>query len=388
MRRAWIGLALLSASWLFALGYYHDPNGAIWALLVSAGVGLFVGIDLHIPARIESVVAAALLAPVVLLAPWPWRAPVLLLVGGLLLCVAPIPRRWPRRLGLAALTAGMILTFQAAGMLAYESFTARSHELPWHLARMLHVAAQTLGIPAALDGTTLALYSIRHTHRLGTTWGLLLDPVTFSFLVGGVALLCLRTPATSFAGILRHTIPQLLALILCIALWLPVRAAFLVAVHMHRALRTPYEAPLALMGPFWNPWVLLLLLAGPILLAWRFVCMPIATTTRPIAAPKRSRRIVCVVMAFAAAVNAAVMFEEHSPSSRWVKPLWIGGLSIAGVGAALQVASGEPFPPDIIAAAAAGSFAGWCIPRLHRNFSDDDKPWKAVFTGNGLAIVY
>lgn len=94
------------------------------------------------------------------------------------------------------------------------------------------------------------------------------------------------------------------------------------------------------------------------------------------------------VVAFAAAVNAAVMFEEHSPGSRWVKPLWIGGLSIAGVGAALQVASGDHFPTDIIAAAAAGSFAGWCIPRLHRNFSDDDKPWKAVFTGNGLAIVF
>ncbi|HNY80083.1 MAG: hypothetical protein RBS72_19480 [Sedimentisphaerales bacterium] len=323
MRRAWIGLALLSTSWLFALGYYHDPDWAIWALLVLAGVGLLVGIDLRAPAHIESVVAAALLAPVVLLAPWPWRAPVLLLVAGLLLCVAPIPRRWPRRLGLATLTAGMILTFQAAGMLAYESFTARSHELPWQLARMLHVAAQTLGIPAALDGTTLALYSIRHTHRLGATWGLLLDPVTFSFLVGGVALLCLRTPATSFAGILRHGISQLLGLILCIALWLPARAAILVAVHMHRALRTSYEAPLALMGPFWNPWVLLLLLAGPVFLAWRFVRMPIATTTRPIAAAGRSRRIVCVVMAFAAALLVTVGLLWAPSGPRKQGRIWV-----------------------------------------------------------------
>ncbi len=308
MRRAWIGLALLSASWLFALGYYHDPNWAIWTLLVLVGVGLLVGSDVRTPTRIESFVAAALLAPVVLWVPWPWRAPALLLFAGLLLCVAPIPRHWPHRLGLAALTAGTVLTAQAAGMFAYETITARSHELPWQLARMVHGVTQALGIPAALgpDGSGLALYSIRYTHRLGTTWGLLLDPVTFSFLVGGVALLCLRTPARSFTGILRHRMPQLLGLILCIALWLPVRAAILIAFHMHRALRTPYEAPLALMGPFWNPWVLLLLLTGPVLLAWRFIRTPTAAAAPPVVVPRRARRTACIAMAFAGALLVTI----------------------------------------------------------------------------------
>lgn len=323
MRRAWVGLALLSASWLFGLGYYHDPIWAIWALLVLAGTGLFVGIEIRTPTRIESFVAAALLASVVLMVPWPWRAPALLLVAGLLLCVAPIPRRWPHRLGLAALTAGMILTAQAAGMLAYESFTARSHELPWQLARMLHVTGQGLGIPAALDGTTLALYSIRHTHRLGATWGLLLDPVTFSFLVGGAVLICLRTAATSFGGILRHRMPQLLGLVLCVALWLPVRAAILIAVHMHRALRTPYEAPLALMGPFWSPWVLSLLLAGPVLLAWRFVRTPTVAPAPPIAVPRQARRIVCVVMAFAGAVLVTIGLLWAPSGPRKPGRIWV-----------------------------------------------------------------
>ncbi len=293
MRRDWIGLALLSASWLFGLGYYHDPNGTIWAVLVLAGAGLLIGVDLRTPARIESIIAAVLLMPVLILVPWPWRAAVALLVTGLLLCAAPIPRHWPGRVGQAALAAGTILVLQAAGMLAYESVTARSHELPPPLAAMLYGVARAIGIPTALDGSTLALYSIRHTHRLGATWGLLLDPATFCFLVGGVVLICLHASRAS----LSRTLARLLGLVGCVALWLPVRAAILIAVHMHRALQTEYNAPLALMGPFWNPWVLLGLLAGPVLLVWRFVSTP-PTAIQTMETPRRSRRIACVVMVF------------------------------------------------------------------------------------------
>ena len=58
MRWTWIALAFLSASWLFGSGYYHDPNWAVWAVLVLAGTGLLIGIDFRTPTRIESVVAA------------------------------------------------------------------------------------------------------------------------------------------------------------------------------------------------------------------------------------------------------------------------------------------------------------------------------------------
>ena len=94
------------------------------------------------------------------------------------------------------------------------------------------------------------------------------------------------------------------------------------------------------------------------------------------------------VVAFACAVNAAVMFQEYHPDSRWVKPIWIGGLSIATATGALRVAAGQHFPTDIIAAAAVGSFAGWVVPRLHWNQDDDDRSWRAVFTGNGIAVLF
>lgn len=310
MKRAWIGLALLSASWLFGLGYYHDPNGAIWAILILVGTGLLIGVDLRAPARIESIIATALLMPVLILVPWPWRAAVLLLVTGLLLCAAPIPRRWPGRVGQAVLAAGTILVLQAAGMLAYESVTARSHELPPPLAAMLCAIARAIGIPAALDGSTLALYSIRHTHRLGATWGLLLDPATFSFLVGGVTLICLQASRASIS----RSFARLLGLVGGVALWLPVRAAILIAVHMHRALRTEYNEPLTLMGPFWNPWVLLALLGGPVFLVWRFVHTP-PTVVQTMGTPRRSRRIVCVVLAFVGAllVTTGLLWTPSGP---------------------------------------------------------------------------
>ena len=318
MKRAWIGLALLSASWLFGLGYYHDPNGAIWAILILVGTGLLIGVDLRAPARIESTIATALLMPVLILVPWPWRAAVLLLVTGLLLCAAPIPRRWPGRVGQAVLAAGTILVLQAAGMLAYESVTARSHELPPPLAAMLCAIARAIGIPAALDGSTLALYSIRHTHRLGATWGLLLDPATFSFLVGGVILICLQASRASIS----RSFARLLGLVGGVALWLPVRAAILIAVHMHRALSTEYNEPLTLMGPFWNPWVLLALLGGPVFLVWRFVHTP-PTVVQTMGTPRRSRRIVCVVLAFVGAllVTTGLLWTPSGPRKQgriWV----------------------------------------------------------------------
>ena len=318
MKRAWIGLALLSASWLFGLGYYHDPNGAIWAILILVGTGLLIGVDLRAPARIESIIATALLMPVLILVPWPWRAAVLLLVTGLLLCAAPIPRRWPGRVGQAVLAAGTILVLQAAGMLAYESVTARSHELPPPLAAMLCAIARAIGIPAALDGSTLALYSIRHTHRLGATWGLLLDPATFSFLVGGVILICLQASRASIS----RSFARLLGLVGGVALWLPVRAAILIAVHMHRALRTEYNEPLTLMGPFWNPWVLLALLGGPVFLVWRFVHTP-PTVVQTMGTPRRSRRIVCVVLALVGAllVTTGLLWTPSGPRKQgriWV----------------------------------------------------------------------
>jgi hypothetical protein len=285
MRRAWLGLALLSASWLFGLDYYHHAHWLTWAALVAAGTALLVGFDIRRPTRGELLVAVLLTLPAFLLVPWPYRAAILLIFVGAGLSLAPLPGPWSPWLGAGSLAAGMVLLVQSGGILCYASITARSHELPVPVAALLSGVARLLGIDAALNGTTIALHSMRRVHFLGATWELLLDPVTWCFLLGGLALLYLRAPDPQERNRARALRQAFLTLALAIALWLPIRVGLLLAVFMHRVLRTGYDAPLVLMNQFWSPWVHLALLAGPVLLALRFVRLPPRGATGSVPAP-------------------------------------------------------------------------------------------------------
>jgi hypothetical protein len=193
VRRAWIALALLSGSWLFGLAYYQDARWLAWSVILVAAVVLLTGLDIQRPGKGTLLTAAVLAAPAVVLAPWPYRAAPVLICAGALLWAAPIPRRWPGRLGGAGVVASVILVAQFVGMFMYESATAQSHELPCGLAYLPYAVARLIGIDAALDRTTMALHSMRRVHYLGATWELMLDPATWCFLIGGVVLLSLRT---------------------------------------------------------------------------------------------------------------------------------------------------------------------------------------------------
>jgi hypothetical protein len=301
VKRVWIGLALLSASWLFGVSYYNDANWPVWAALIVCGSGMLVGIEVRKPQRREMLLAAILALPAVLVAPWPHRAGILLLAVGALACAARTPRRWPDKLGTAALAAGAVLVVQSLGMLAYTSVTARSHELPQPLAQLVYGIARWLGIDAALDGTTAALHSMRRVHYLGATWELLLDPATWCFLLGSLAVLGLRVRRSDEKKAVR-LLGSPATLLLSVMVWLPVRGALLIGAFMHRALRTEYGAPLELMNQFWSPWVHLLLLSGPTLLAARFVRLPSGTSLDPIPDPglKRLRRVATAALGIAA----------------------------------------------------------------------------------------
>jgi hypothetical protein len=57
--------------------------------------------------------------------------------------------------------------------------------------------------------------------------------------------------------------------------WLLLRVALLLGVYLHRALRTDYEAPLALVSQFWNPWLLGFLLLPLALFHARWLKSPV-----------------------------------------------------------------------------------------------------------------
>ena len=269
MKRTWISLALLSASWLFGLSYYNEANWLVWAILITVGTGLLIGIKLRKPTAFEVAIAAIMLLPVIEFAPWPYRIAPLLIFTGLLFVTIPIPHNWPRQLSSAFILAGSVLVVQSIAIFGYEFLTSRSHELPHLISHMLSRITQIIGIPSTFNGLNITLYTQRLNHLLGPTWELFIDPATLLFLFGGIIILCLcRTKDTGRKK-------QISILIISIILWLPLRAAIIISIFMHRALRTDYNSELALVTQFWNRWLLILLLVGAVLIALRFVHRPL-----------------------------------------------------------------------------------------------------------------
>jgi len=242
--------------------------------------------------------------------PWPARIAPVLLAAGLLWGGIGLKAR-PLAYGL--ILAGVILLAQYATFTLYQQGTARSHELPWPFPSLLAAVVRLLGIPAAADGSDLVLPTMRVNHRLGATWDLFLDPVTWSFLTAAVAVFAMErlslgdgaslgaagkeARSTSSgqelglsAGRRRRGQPnadakagergpwpvvdpfaqRLMLLLAAAAVWLPMRAGLHAGLLLHRALRTEYDAPLNFMNQFWSPWPQLLLLVPLVMLLMRW----------------------------------------------------------------------------------------------------------------------
>jgi hypothetical protein len=273
MRRAWLAIALLSGSWLLGVSYFQDAD--FWAKLawfhaIAAAVFLLYGVapaDADSLSPIEATAIFAVALPACWIAPGVYRAIPLLVVGGSMVLALRPPLPWLRRFAGAALLAAAVLVVQAIALYAYESLTARSHELPGPLASALAAVARLAGAEAALAtatyGHNIELFTMRRSHPLGATWELLLDPATVCFLIGGILLILLTLS--------RRRPRAIAALAILVIAWLPLRVALLVGLYLHRALMSDYDAALDLMNQFFSPWVHLALLVPPMLLAWRFV---------------------------------------------------------------------------------------------------------------------
>jgi len=273
--RVWIALALLASSWLWGLSYYEPGNWLTWGAVLIVGTLLLADGQWVRPGAARSRLALAMLLPAVWFLPWPHRAGPLAMFVGLALPLLPWPRRWPAAVGGGAVKAGAILLVQSLAMLSYAQFTARSHDLPGPLVKLVAGIARVLGAEAAVDGPYVVIPSVREVHRLAATWDLLFDPASFTFLLGGMVLIGLSAWQRMPAG--RRWTAWIQAgrvFALATAAWLIVRAGLLVALLLHRSMRAELALPLTTMNQFLNPWVHLLALAGPVLLAWWLVRVP------------------------------------------------------------------------------------------------------------------
>ena len=166
----------------------------------------------------------------------------------------------------------MILLAQAVTLNLYTDLMARSHDLPDAAVKLLAWLCPAAGIDAAADGPMLVVQSMRQSHRLAITWDMVFDPATLMFLVGGLAWITIdagrQNPIRQCWAAWGLAMVRFAAVV---AAWLPVRAILVIALYLHRAATSETSLPLHVMNQFLSPWVLLTLLAPPILLAWRSV---------------------------------------------------------------------------------------------------------------------
>ncbi|MCL2260472.1 MAG: phosphatase PAP2 family protein [Fibromonadales bacterium] len=75
--------------------------------------------------------------------------------------------------------------------------------------------------------------------------------------------------------------------------------------------------------------------------------------------------------AFAIAVFTGVWFSDAYPGSSYSPWVWGSALSVATMIGVLRIAGGKHYPSDVLVGALVGSFAGWVVPRLHRNSNNN-----------------
>ena len=289
MARIWLAVTLLAISWVMGTGYLFPVHVISWLIVVALGVLLMAGNHWRMPARRELCVSLALLAVPILLAPWQVRIAALLMAAGVLVELilnrragplsSPLPEgaKWshgtvPVGLGRGAFVAGAVMLAQWPAMVIYAHETARSHALPPPLPWLMAALLRMLGVDAGADGAIIGLQASRQPLRFAATWEVLLDPATFCFFFGGLAVLGL----IGYARLPRGTrtaawVRSARWLALAVALWLPVRFGLIGTLLMHRTVRATWEWPLNAMDQMLSPWVLLVMLVPLALLCWRLV---------------------------------------------------------------------------------------------------------------------
>ena len=290
--RPWIGIALLGVSWLLGLDYYETASPWAQAMVLLLGAWMLAAGEKANPLRatpegypkLTLAILLLLLLPVAWWTPWPYRLGPLAIMAGLALQGVPYARRlptttmgtwcptWCPPVAATAITGGVILLTQLVVLTLYAAITARNHDLPGAAVKILALLCRLLGIDAVADGPLLVVQSMRQSHRLALSWDLVCDPATLMFLAGGLAWI------TIDAGRLNSIRPRWVEwgrtmgrFALVVAAWLPIRAIVLLALYVHRAAVSEWNQPLHVMNQFLSPWVLLIMLAPPILLAWRWV---------------------------------------------------------------------------------------------------------------------
>jgi hypothetical protein len=387
MMRPWIGIALLAISWLLGLDYYEIANPWAQAVVLILGAWLLAAGQRPNPFRATreacpelTIAIILLMLPVAWRTPWPYCLPPLAIIAGLVLERVPVAQRLLRPVAAACVTGGVILLGQEIVLTLYAAATARSHDLPFAVIKLMAGACSLAGINAAADGPMLIVQSMRQAHRLAISWDMTLDPATVMFLVGGLVWITIDAGRMAPLRVSwRRWGWAMCRFALILAAWLPLRAIVLVALYFHRAVVSAWvlpvhltavndwSPPLHVMNQFLSPWVLLLMLVPPAVLAWRWVRLP---GDMPLSAVEAEE-----AKPSAAPLKRVPIFQPNSSLSFSVTYLAAAACCLFG---AILVALGLQWEP--IGARKAGRVM---VVERHSPWSPTNRPYNTEILGGG-----
>ncbi len=310
--RCWIAVALLASSWLLGLGYLEPARPLPWGCTLLAAVLLLSGTWFRLPTTGVRWAALGLLTPPLLFVPFPYNGMVVLWWLGLAASLAPRAGAWLTRLARGCLLAATMLLPQAFALLVYESWTARSHDLPALLAQSIAALLRVVGADATIDVAMLVVRSDQTTVQLAATWELLLSPVLVGFFCGGLVLL-------TFQLLSRRThdrwktygLSALVLAAICL-LWAFCQALLLVTVVLQQQFRATVITYPNVGETLVSTWVHIVLTMAPAILAALFVPAVKSATSRPATAARHgensaaARRPIRLWQPWAAAVGCTL----------------------------------------------------------------------------------
>jgi hypothetical protein len=208
MRTSWIGILLLSVSWIFLLPIYEPPHWA-WVVFVILGIAAHAISFRRSGIRAVDRSYALLLAPLILFAVvvgWPHNLGAVVLAFAVVFALSSRQYDRAHRVALALGFSGLVLLAQASVWPLYSHLAARIHNVP-ALNPVFAFCVNLLGGGATYNQDGLFVKTGSGVDQLYTTWEALGLFFMVNIALGGVILLVLF-------GRLREGLAKLIALLI------------------------------------------------------------------------------------------------------------------------------------------------------------------------------
>ncbi len=308
---SWLGLVLLSCTWLFNAGMYLAAGASWWIALLVGGTACYAAawarreLPLSFSAR-ESLLAVPLLLFIAIV-PFPYSLGAWVLLAGVLATLVCLRLPSLACVPCGLMVSGAILLVQSPLVYLYGTLTAYSHYFYW-LDPLLKRIFEFLGLQVSYSQGAFYILTITNLYDFPTTWEKLGGFVFFAVLAGSLPLLYLVCES----GRRGRTYLRLLAAGLA---YLVVRYGFLIILFLYLMTFVKYKEEVCRMDVFWDVRIMLLSFLPLAYLLCRLVPLRFRQSGEHGSAPAAGmpwRSLACFVLG---AIFVAGMFGFQDPGA-------------------------------------------------------------------------